>query len=426
MLRFIHAADIHLDSPLRGLENYEGAPVEEIRSASRRALENLVRLACEREAAFLLLAGDLFDGQRDDYQSALFLTRQFYRLRDAGVRVFAISGNHDAVSKMTKSLTLPDNVRMLSHKHPETLDLPELHAAIHGQGFAKEAELRNLAAGYPRPLADRFNIGLLHTSLAGREGHAAYAPCSTTELIDKGYDYWALGHVHTREIVAESPWIVFPGNLQGRHVREPGAKGAYVVEVDDRGKATLEFEPLDVLRWFVEPVELSECERETQVLEAVGRALESAVERAEGRLAAVRIELTGACPLHESLAGRSTRWVQEIRARAAGVSADRLWIEKVKFNTRSPRSAENRLDPDGPLAALRELLVELRSDEGALRELAGAFADLRAKLPAEAAEATDGSGDDSTLPNDAAGLRRLLDEVEPLLATRLLHPEESV
>ena len=250
-MKFIHAADLHLDSPLHGLERYEGAPVDEIRSATRRALENLVALAIEQRVDFVLLAGDQYDGDHDDYRTVLFFTQQMIRLRDADIRVFAITGNHDATSKMTKSLRLPDNVRLLSPKKPETIAPDDLGVAIHGRGFAKQAEFENFVPDYPAARAGRFNIGLLHTSLDGREGHAAYAPCSVADLRSKGYDYWALGHVHQRQDVAKEPLIVFPGNVQGRHIREAGAKGCMLVTVDEQGRATMEFVALDVFRWAV-------------------------------------------------------------------------------------------------------------------------------------------------------------------------------
>jgi len=413
MFTFLHAADIHLDSPLRGLENYEGAPAQEIRGATRRAFENLVRLACERRVDFVVIAGDLFDGERDDYASALFLSRQLYRLRDAGIRLFMLAGNHDAASKMTRSLTLPDNARMLSHLEPETIDLPDLGVAIHGQGFAKSAEMRNLVAAYPQSIPGRFNVGILHTSLAGREGHEPYAPCTVTELVAKGYDYWALGHVHTREVVSARPWIVFPGNTQGRHVREPGAKGCYVVSVDDPGTARLEFVPLDGLRWEVCRVSAADCERPTELLGAVTAALDALVAQADTPLWAVRVEVTGKSPLHAELMADPHLWTNEIRARAQGVSADRLWIEKVKLLTEPVRPDVLRPDEDGPLAELLSVFAELRASDEKLRELGGEFDELRSRLPVEMDERGE------ALPTTADELQRLLNEVEPFLLARL-------
>lgn len=249
MFEFIHAADIHLDSPLRGLERYEGAPVDEIRLATRRALENLVQLALERKVAFVLVAGDLFDGDWKDYNTGLFFAKQMSRLREGNIPVFILKGNHDAANKMTRSLKMPDNVQIFSHSKPQTFRLEEHNVAIHGQSFSTSAVTKNLAEDYPKADAGSFNIGVLHTCATGRDGHENYAPCSMSDLLGKGYDYWALGHVHKREVLNTEPLIVFPGNIQGRHIKETGPKGCTVVSVDDKNRATETFEDLSVFRW---------------------------------------------------------------------------------------------------------------------------------------------------------------------------------
>jgi DNA repair exonuclease SbcCD nuclease subunit len=187
MLKFLHAADVHLDSPLRGLERYPGAPVEEIRAATRRAFENLVALAVEEEVGFVLLAGDLYDGDWKDYNTGLFFAAQMARLEEAGIRAFLIAGNHDAASQITRVLRPPANVKVFSTKRPETEILEDLGVAIHGQGFAQISVSEDLSAGYPRAVPHLFNIGMLHTSLDGRPGHASYAPCTVDGLRSRGY-----------------------------------------------------------------------------------------------------------------------------------------------------------------------------------------------------------------------------------------------
>ncbi len=185
-----------------GLEQYEGAPVQEIRNAARRALSNLVDLAIDQKVAFVLIAGDLYDGDWRDYNTGLFFVDQVRRLREADIPLYLISGNHDAANKMTRTLRMPENVTFFSADRPETALLPDLDVAIHGQSFATAAVYDDLSEGYPLADSGRFNIGMLHTCAAGREGHDRYAPCSIEGLKSKGYDYWALGHIHLRTDVA--------------------------------------------------------------------------------------------------------------------------------------------------------------------------------------------------------------------------------
>ena len=227
--RFLHAADIHLDSPLHGLSRYEGLPEDDIRGATRAAFDNLVQRAIDEDVDFVVIAGDLFDGEWKDMSTGLYFARAMGRLDRAEIPVFLLAGNHDAASVITRSIPWPPNVRLFSARRPETHLLAELQVAVHGQSFSTPAVTDNLVPSYPAAAEHHFNIGMLHTALAGRKGHADYAPCSLDDLKAKQYDYWALGHVHQHETVCEAPHVVFPGNIQGRTIRETGPKGAVIV-----------------------------------------------------------------------------------------------------------------------------------------------------------------------------------------------------
>ena len=247
---FLHAADLHVDSPLRGLDAYPGAPVDSLRGATRQALVRLVHLAIERRVDFVLLAGDIYDGNWADFRTGLFFREQMLRLRRVGILVFVVKGNHDAESQITRQLPEVDGVHVFSAAGSETVELAGLGVAVHGRSFPQRAVPEDLVPLYPAPVAGRFNIGVLHTSLTGREGHDPYAPTTVEALVDKGYDYFALGHVHAREVVREAnPRIVFPGNLQGRHAQETGPKGCELVKVEGGRIAATEFVALDVVRW---------------------------------------------------------------------------------------------------------------------------------------------------------------------------------
>jgi DNA repair exonuclease SbcCD nuclease subunit len=327
---FLHAADLHLDSPLRGLD--ADAPAERIRNATREALRNLVKLALERQVAFVLLAGDLYDGDWKDWRTGHFLIEQLGQLKRAGIDIVAISGNHDAGEVLTKNLPLP--ARLLSSKRPETVEFAHLGVAIHGQSFATRAVTENLARRYPDPIKKLFNIGLLHTA-CGDTLHDNYAPCTETELAEKGYDYWALGHVHARsDRTIGNTRIVFPGNIQGRHIREEGAKGATIVTVEAGRIADVRHHALDVLRWRHLRIDVTGAADVDTILNRTRPLLDREVMQAEDRLLAVRITLTGACPAHKSLAGSPDEVRQKMRGLASELAGrDMLWIEDVRLNT---------------------------------------------------------------------------------------------
>ena len=419
MFRFIHAADIHLDSPLRGLESYEDAPVEEIRGANRRAFDNLVEFAIEEDVSFVLLAGDLYDGEWKDYNTGLFFAERMGRLRRQNIRVFMISGNHDAASQITRTLQLPDNVQVLSTKKPQTILLDHIGVAIHGQGYQSRAMSKNLAEQYPQYNPGYFNIGILHTALNGREGHEPYAPCTLDDLRQKGYDYWALGHVHKREEVSKDPWIVFPGNIQGRHIRETGAKGASLVAVENGEVIGVEHHELDVLRWSVCRVDLSDCEMVNAVHDHVRQALEGEQEHAEGRILAVRLVLTGDCPVHPRLLEDSAHLRESFRSMAAGLGD--MWLEKVLFKTGRKGSLKDSMGEETPLAGLMTAVEQFELDAGRLLDLVPEVAALKSKLPPDLI-----GGDDPLLPTAPDQISAFLDDVRELLTAKLIsHGDEG-
>ena len=420
LFSFLHAADIHLDSPLRGLARYEDAPVEEVRGAPRRAFEQLVDFAIDREVAFVLLVGDLYDGDWKDYNTGLFFLAQMRRLEAAGIGVHLVAGNHDAASQITRQLTLPTNVTLYSHQRPQTVELDELGVAIHGQSFAKQSVSEDLAASYPTAKPGRFEIGLLHTSLDGRPGHADYAPCSVAELRSKGYDYWALGHVHQREIVASGdPWIVFPGNLQGRHARETGAKGATLVSVEAGEIREVEHHAFDVVRWARIELDLTGLARADETIDRVREALAIEAERADGRLLAARLVFQGQTDAHHGLLRESERWLHEFRAQAAAVGGAGVFLEKVDFETRRLVDLEAELARDDALGDLMRLIAGLEGGSLELDAPGESFRDLRNKLPPEWLKGPDGFD-----PTQEDQLLALLPGVRELLLTRLMDAEE--
>jgi DNA repair exonuclease SbcCD nuclease subunit len=406
---FIHAADIHLDSPLRGLEKYEGAPVEEIRNASREALINLVNLAIEQEVAFVVIAGDVYDGDWKDYHTGLFFVNQMTRLKKAGIEVYMIRGNHDAQSIITKELKLPDNVIEFAVNQPSTEINEEWKVAIHGQGFASRSVTENLARAYPDKLDGYLNIGILHTSATGREGHETYAPCTVDDLLQKKYDYWALGHIHLREVLhKENPVILFPGNIQGRHVRETGNKGCTLVHVENGHITSYDHHSLDVLRWEICEVDASAVDSLDELIEAARQEIDHLQQQADGRFLAIRFQITGASPIHEQLIVEKNHVINNLRSMA--LEFGDVWIEKVKINTTRIVSLDELKETHTPIASILEFLEEVRHDEDTINELLEEFEDIQNALPLELKQ-----GEDNFDFSDPEAMTVRLKEVEDLI-----------
>jgi DNA repair exonuclease SbcCD nuclease subunit len=382
--RFIHAADIHLDSPLRGLAGQDASAGERIRRAPREAFDNLVGQAIDEEVDFFIIAGDLYDGDWRDYQTGLFFAGQMGRLAQARIPVFLVYGNHDAESQITRRLHLPDNVTAFAGRHPETRSLERLGVALHGQSYQRRDVTENLVPSYPEPVAGMFNIGVLHTGLGGMGGHTDYAPCSLADLAGKGYDYWALGHVHQRQIVHTRPYVVFPGNLQGRHIREAGPRGALLVSVEDREVTDVATLAVDVVRWAPVEVDVQGCDRVSTVIDRIRSAIERAVsEVAENRLLACRLALVGRTSLHGRLLASADDLLAESRAAALGLGHQVAWIERLEVNTVAVLDAATLRQRQDALGEVRRLLDHACEDPALIDELRADIGDFLRKLPHE-------------------------------------------
>lgn len=401
-MKFLHAADLHIDSPLRGLDGATDAPLARIRSAPRAAFEALVRLAHEEAVDFVILAGDVTDGAWRDMGTASFFNAQLKVL--APIPVYVKRGNHDAEANLLGNLPALPNVFTFSSRRPETFHVDGLPVALHGQSYAKRAVHEDISANYPAPETGMLNIGVLHTGLGGYDGHEPYAPCSLSALIARGYDYWALGHIHMREELNQDPLVIYPGNLQGRHIREIGPKGCYIVE-GEKGALRATFHELDVVRWFDETIDVS---GDDDAASAIGNAC-AYIERIQvensGILTVVRLTFTGASDAHRELVREHAALEDDLRARVAPES----WLMALRLKTMPKIDIEavrRQGDLQGALFnSLALLKVAPQDDAG----VAAVVKTLKDKLPAQVVAQYGTSFDDPAVLSAALeGAERLL------------------
>ena len=383
-MKFIHTADLHLDSPLRGLSSYADAPAERLRTATRDAFHNLVTQAIEEQVDFMVIAGDVYDGDWKDFNTGLFFIRQMGRLRHAGIPVYLLYGNHDADSEMTRGLELPDNVHVFSSRKAETFRIDSRKVALHGRSFKVAATTENLLPGYPEPVAGWLNIGVLHTALEGNAEHARYAPCSVAELQAKGYQYWALGHVHEHWVQRGDVTMAYPGNLQGRHIRELGARGALLVTAEEGEVTEVERLEVDVLRWHALELDVSAAPDLRSAMRMVGQAMEQVLESTPADLPlAMRVVFKGRSSVHAELIADEGQLRQEVIAQAVALDADRIWVEKVRVATEALEAAQPSLDDEtqGAMAELESLALSAQDDPDFIRSLQADWQALLEKLP---------------------------------------------
>ena len=380
-LRFVHAADLHLDSPFTGIRSAAPENVAEaLYKATFETYENIIDLCIEEQVDALLVAGDVYDGADRSLRAQQAFIRGLRRLDEAGIRSFVCHGNHDPLDGWEARLAYPDSChRFLADWEavPVIEDDPG-RAVVHGISYPQQVVDRNLVSDLGTVEPGLFSIGLLHANVGDKPGHAPYAPCSLDDLERTGIDYWALGHVHTREEMRkQSPAVVYPGNPQGRHVNETGARGVYLVEVDG-DDVRLDFRQMDTVRWDRIEVDVTEIESDQELHDTLSQRVQGALESADGRSLVVRITLTGRTLLHRTM--RQPDYLEDVResilnAEFAGQSQF-SWCERIEDQTASPidrdellkgsdflaevlsTSERAKLDPE-VLAKLRERLAEL-------------------------------------------------------------------
>ena len=352
-MKILHTADIHLDSPLRSLALREPGLRDRIQTASRTVLTRIVDVALAEDVAALLIAGDLFDGAERSARTAAFLALQLDRLRERGIRVFYIKGNHDAENPLTGELSLPDNVHVFDGRGSKVQLADGLW--IHGVSFSGRHAPNSLLPKFPAPVEGAINIAMLHTSLGGAEGHDPYAPCSVGELTAAGFDYWALGHVHRRQVHSQAPWVVMPGMPQGRDIGESGPKSATLVTIGDTigikevTTSAVEFRQVQI--------DATETESDDDLREVLRRRLREMAGNLESDSAVIRLVLTGRTPRRWQILRDQDVWTDT--AAQFALETGVLWLDKLLFDL-----SESAAPGPGPTDELAEIMKTIREEPG--------------------------------------------------------------
>jgi exonuclease SbcD len=368
--RFLHAADLHLDTPFTGLGATSPPVATLLRDASLLAFDELVRCAIAREVDAVVLAGDVYDGPARGVRAQLRLLRGTQRLADAGIATFIAHGNHDPVDDgWTAVRAWPDLVTVFPPG--EVLSVPVVRdgmhlATVHGTSYARRHETENLALRFDVGDAPGPHVAVLHANVGGQPGHDPYSPCSVDDLVRLGIDYWALGHVHTRQVLHREPWVVYPGNLQGRHGRETGPHGGLIVDIDDSGRITEpEFVAFDRVRLEdieVDVTPLADLGALADHLRATGHAQLAA---ADGRSVLARVQLVGRGRLHDDVGRPGV--LSDLLADLRDDEVDHpplLWWDRIVSATRGPRDMDAISERNDFVADMIDEAHELRTERG--------------------------------------------------------------
>jgi exonuclease SbcD len=390
--RFLHCADLHLDSPIKGVSAVDQRVGDVLREATFQAFDNVIDFAVREQVDLLIIAGDVYDGADRSLRAQLRFRDGLARAAEAGVHCFVSHGNHDPLDGWQVDLKLPERVHRFGDQVESVVITRDDTALVEVSGISYPTRdvQESLCGRFSRGDAAPFAIGVLHCNVGGNAEHDNYAGCNLEELAAVGLDYWALGHIHARQILRDrEPAVVYPGNTQGRSIREQGPRGCYLVEVYEGGRLDTHFIATDAVRWFQRDIDIGALTGIDDLLSMTDSIRQQVRDEAEGRPAMLRLMLVGRGGLHGELRHESQRvdLLEQLRENESD-REDFVWVEKLRDETRPAidipqrrevedfvgdflRSAERLRRADDPAEAIRGLLAARKEHRAIAQELEG-------------------------------------------------------
>ncbi|WP_417264440.1 metallophosphoesterase family protein [Celeribacter sp.] len=356
LIKILHTADVHLDSPLRSLATRNSELRDIVATATRTSFSQLVDFAISEAVAALLIAGDLFDGKERSARTGAFLTAELARLGEAGIRVFYIKGNHDAENPITGTLDLPSHVHVFDARGGSEQLTDDVW--IHGVSFADRHAPDSLLPRFKAPIPGALNIAMLHSSLGGAAGHDIYAPCSVADLANMGFDYWALGHIHKRQVHSEAPWVVMPGIPQGRDIGEAGQKSATLLMIEN-GRIEVTDVPTSVVEFAHIELDISGADSDEVLRGLLKTSLTTTRSAASAPACVTRLTLTGRPARHWHFMRDRDVWAEQVNDLAEAIGD--IWIDKLVFDLLPPTTAA---DTNSAADELAVTMAAIREEPG--------------------------------------------------------------
>jgi DNA repair exonuclease SbcCD nuclease subunit len=370
MIKFLHCADLHLDSPFKGLSDLPEELFKRLFESTFLSFNRLIDTAIAEKVDFVIIAGDLYDSGQRSLKAQTFLKNCFHRLQSHQIPVYICHGNHDPLDGQWVSLDWPDNVIFFSGHEIETHFYEKEGkrvACIHGFSYETAAITDNRTTLYPEKRDELYHIGVLHGQADGYSGHSRYAPFLLSELLKKGYDYWALGHIHKKIELNDDPPVRYSGNIQGRHSGETGEKGGYIVTLDG-SEAFSRFVATSDIDWHEEWVEMQEFESFQELLnqcEKIKKRFETA-----HKGVFLTLRLTGASALYDDLLDGSLLEELEEILRDEAMDTSFVHIVSIKNDTVPMFNNEQSVKQSQFYTDLMNVLGEENAIEAAIHELA--------------------------------------------------------
>jgi exonuclease SbcD len=374
-LRFIHTADLHLDTPFKGLTSWNRDLADKLKDATFKSFARIIDLCLKEKVDFLIISGDVFESENLSLAAQLKFVSELRRLSANGIPVYFVCGNHDPLSSWLDTTKLPENVyryeSLRVSNYIYTKDKKPV-AEIYGISFQDKVVKDNLALKFrlkdtPSPVS----IAVLHGTVGIAGPHENYAPFKVKDVMNMGFTYWALGHIHKRQIINESnPVVVYPGNPQGRDFGETGAKGCYLIEIDAERNVNLKFIPVQLIRFEEIEINLTDQDKIDKLWDEIEKNKNSIKDYNKEVSYILRVNLTGRTSLHSHLNKQGE--LEKLKAHFNEGQLDKIyftWIDRFELNTRPVIDVEQIKKGNDFIAEILKAFNEYEADLNRLEEL---------------------------------------------------------
>ncbi|MGR3301003.1 MAG: metallophosphoesterase family protein [Candidatus Scalindua sp.] len=374
-IKFIHCADLHLDSPFQGLTTKEPSLADRFKHATNEAFVKIIDLCLAEKVDFLTIGGDTFDGADRSLCAQILLRDQFERLHKANIPVIIVTGNHDPLSDWLTEIRFPKNVHLLAGDKVEKVPIKKdgnVITTIHGISYKVRDVKENLSLEFQAKEKDVFSIGLLHANVGARKEHAPYSPCTINDLRAGNMDLWLLGHIHTPEVICKDPFILYPGNIQGRHINEDGPRGCYLIKVDSNYKISYEFKPVQNILWEQEEINIKEITTSLELVDLLSDKCEEELSNLtkDEKGIVIRWKLTGSSSLyHELTMTDKIEETKEILIERFFNQAPFIFPESIRLLIKPDKKTEDFVNQENFIGDFLRLAGQVKNDEQMKNEL---------------------------------------------------------
>ncbi len=374
-IKFIHCADLHLDSPFQGLTTKEPSLADRFKHSTNEAFVKIIDLCLAEKVDFLTIGGDTFDGADRSLCAQILLRDQFERLHKATIPVIIVAGNHDPLSDWLTEIKYPENVHILACDNVDKVPIKKngkVITTLFGISYKTREVTENLSLKFQAKEENTVSIGLLHANVGSRKDHAPYSPCTITDLKASNMDIWLLGHIHTPEVLCDDPLILYPGNIQGRHINENGPRGCYIIKIDTNRKISHEFRPVQNILWKQKEINIKDIMTAIELADLLSDKCEEEVSKLTNDEIGIviRWKLTGPSLLyHELTMTDKIEEIKEILVERFFNQIPFIFPESIRLSIMPERQKEDYLNQENFIGDFLRLAGKVENDDQMKNEL---------------------------------------------------------